>query len=169
MEILCEEQTPQVVSSFFGCGNTASGSAGYGQVCLRRRHSNLLSCVHRTLRPSPGKQLERLAPQTTPPKTGVARRAARTSFKSALQLARTFPFGVLASHACPYCSEQKAKGESASRQLYRSKLSTFPSYRCGNQTGHVCFLRMDRPGDPQPSHLSQKGSSLQSQFGRRTA
>jgi len=31
------------------------------------------------------------------------RRTPRSRFKTALQLARTFPFGVLASQACPYC------------------------------------------------------------------
>jgi hypothetical protein len=49
-----------------------------------------------------------------------------------------------------------------------SKLSIFPSY-CRSQTEHVCFLLMDRPGNPHSSHLGQQGGPLQSQFGRCAA
>jgi hypothetical protein len=45
----------------------------------------------------------RSTPQPMPPKTGFVRKPAGSSFKSALELARTFPFGVLASQVCPYC------------------------------------------------------------------
>jgi hypothetical protein len=41
--------------------------------------------------------------QPAPANTGFVRKSARSSFKTALQLARTFPFGVLAFQACPYC------------------------------------------------------------------
>jgi len=41
--------------------------------------------------------------QPVPANTGIARRTSRSSFKNALQMARTFPFGVLASQVCPYC------------------------------------------------------------------
>jgi len=37
------------------------------------------------------------------PNTGFVRKPAGSSFKSALELARPFPFGVLASRVCPYC------------------------------------------------------------------
>jgi len=46
---------------------------------------------------------ECLTLEPAPAKTRVARKTARSSFKAALQLARTFPSGVLASQACPYC------------------------------------------------------------------
>ena len=41
--------------------------------------------------------------QPKPPDTRFARKRVRSSFKTALELARTFPFGVLASQVCPYC------------------------------------------------------------------
>jgi hypothetical protein len=41
--------------------------------------------------------------QPAPANTGVTRNSVRSSFKTALQLARTFPFGVLASQVCRYC------------------------------------------------------------------
>jgi hypothetical protein len=47
--------------------------------------------------------IKRPGPQPTPANTGFVRKGARSSFKTALQLARTFPSGVLASQACPYC------------------------------------------------------------------
>ena len=43
------------------------------------------------------------APQPSSPKSGPVRKRPRNSFKTALELARIFPFGVLASQACPYC------------------------------------------------------------------
>jgi hypothetical protein len=49
------------------------------------------------------KTIDSSGPQPAPANTGVTRKRARSSFKTALQLARTFPFGVLASQACPYC------------------------------------------------------------------
>ena len=36
---------------------------------------------------------ERSSPQTTPPKTGSVRKGARSNFRTALELARTFPWG----------------------------------------------------------------------------
>ena len=42
------------------------------------------------------------APEDLTPNTGLARKAARSRFKTALDLARTFPPGVLASQVCPY-------------------------------------------------------------------
>ena len=46
--------------------------------------------------------IESSGPQPAPPNAVYRRKAARSSFKTALELARTFPFGVLASQACPY-------------------------------------------------------------------
>jgi len=43
------------------------------------------------------------SPQPAPPNVVPLRKAVRSRFKTALDLARTFPFGVLASQACPYC------------------------------------------------------------------
>jgi len=43
------------------------------------------------------------SPNRRLPKSLPARRATRDSFKTALDLARTFPFGVLASHVLHYC------------------------------------------------------------------
>src|SRR5258706_1178124 len=42
----------------------------------------------------------------------------------------------------------------------RSDEGQFPSYAHGSQNEHVCFVLMDRSGDPQPSHLGQQGGSL---------
>jgi hypothetical protein len=50
----------------------------------------------------PGRTIEGSNSQPAPPIKFV-RKAARSSFKTALELARTFPFGVLASRVCPYC------------------------------------------------------------------
>jgi len=41
--------------------------------------------------------------QPTRPNNGFVRQTARSSFKTAPELARTFPFGILASRVCPYC------------------------------------------------------------------
>ena len=46
---------------------------------------------------------QRSWPQAAPPNTGFVRKAVGSSFKTALQLARAFPSGVLASRVCPYC------------------------------------------------------------------
>ena len=51
----------------------------------------------------PPKTIDSSIPRSVSANTGTARKTPRSSFKTALQLARTFPFGVLASHACPYC------------------------------------------------------------------
>ena len=47
--------------------------------------------------------IEMSSPHPATPNTGLVRKRVRSSFKTALELARTFPFGVLASRACPYC------------------------------------------------------------------
>jgi hypothetical protein len=47
-------------------------------------------------------KMERTGPQLVPARTGFARKAARSTLKTALDLARTFPFGSLASQVCPY-------------------------------------------------------------------
>ena len=49
------------------------------------------------------KKIDSSSPQLAPGPTGVAQKRPRNGFKTALQLARTFPFGVLTSQACPYC------------------------------------------------------------------
>jgi hypothetical protein len=49
------------------------------------------------------KAIDSSGPQPAPANTGVARKHPRSSFKTAPQLARTFPFGALASRVCPYC------------------------------------------------------------------
>jgi len=46
---------------------------------------------------------ERSIPQPASPQSGFVRKAVPSNFKTALQLARTFPFRVLASRVCPYC------------------------------------------------------------------
>jgi len=43
------------------------------------------------------------SPQPSAQKSGPVRNTVRSSFKTALRLAQTFPFGVRASHVCPYC------------------------------------------------------------------
>jgi hypothetical protein len=45
-----------------------------------------------------GQAIEQSEPHSTP-NTGFVRKGARSSFKTALELARTFPFGVLSSAA----------------------------------------------------------------------
>jgi hypothetical protein len=47
--------------------------------------------------------MDHAGPQPAPANTGAARKRPRSSFKTALQLARTFPSGALASQVCPYC------------------------------------------------------------------
>src|ERR1700741_286022 len=47
--------------------------------------------------------VERAGPQLAPANTGFVLRPAGSSFKSALELARPFPNGILASRVCPYC------------------------------------------------------------------
>jgi hypothetical protein len=47
--------------------------------------------------------IESSGPQPTPPNAGFVRKGARRGFKTALELARTFPSEVLASRACLYC------------------------------------------------------------------
>jgi len=42
-------------------------------------------------------------PQPAPTKSAPVRKGVRSSFKTSLELARTFPFGALASRVCPYC------------------------------------------------------------------
>ena len=49
-----------------------------------------------------GRTIEKPSPLHTCERR-VRAKGARTSFRTALELARTFPFGVLASQACPYC------------------------------------------------------------------
>lgn len=46
---------------------------------------------------------ESLGAQPVSATTKFVLKRARSTFKTALELARTFPFGVLASQACPYC------------------------------------------------------------------
>jgi hypothetical protein len=47
--------------------------------------------------------VDQTGPQPMSSNTGFVRKGAGSSFKSALDLARTFPFGALASQVCPYC------------------------------------------------------------------
>jgi hypothetical protein len=47
--------------------------------------------------------IERPAPQPASPNARFIRKAARSGFKTALDVAQSFPFGVLASQVCPYC------------------------------------------------------------------
>jgi len=42
-------------------------------------------------------------PQPTPPNRAFSRKGARSTLGTALELAPTFPFGVVASQVCPYC------------------------------------------------------------------
>jgi hypothetical protein len=53
--------------------------------------------------PVPRRIAERPGPHPAPPSTGFVREGAVSSFKTALELARTFPIGVLSSQVCPYC------------------------------------------------------------------
>jgi len=48
--------------------------------------------------------------QPTPPNNGLVRKAARGSFKTTTELARTVPFGALASQVCPYCYPYSSPG-----------------------------------------------------------
>jgi len=47
--------------------------------------------------------VEKLGSQQVHPNTGFSQKGARRTFKTALELARTFPSGLLASRVCPYC------------------------------------------------------------------
>src|SRR5215475_3348964 len=49
------------------------------------------------------KRIDSSGPQLAPAKSAPVRKTVRNSFETALDLARTFPFGVLASQVCPYC------------------------------------------------------------------
>ena len=51
----------------------------------------------------PVRIIERPACQLTRPETGVVRQGPRTSFKTALELARSFPVGVHGAQVCSYC------------------------------------------------------------------
>src|SRR5262249_38314968 len=57
--------------------------------------------------PEPSRVSQRIpespSPQAVRSNTGFVRQGAGSSFKTALELARPFPFGVLASRVCPYC------------------------------------------------------------------
>jgi hypothetical protein len=60
--------------------------------------------VVRALKPSWGQGLIiESSPQPAPPHTGFARQGAPSTFNTALELARPFPLGILASQVCPYC------------------------------------------------------------------
>jgi hypothetical protein len=50
-----------------------------------------------------------------------------------------------------------------------SKLSIFPSYGLGCYTAPRLSFRMDRSGNPKPSHLGKQCGSFQSQFRRSAA
>src|SRR5947209_6452096 len=47
--------------------------------------------------------MRRPDPQTQAPRAKLKRRGAGSTFKTALELARPFPLGFLASEVCPYC------------------------------------------------------------------
>ena len=49
------------------------------------------------------KTIDSLGPQPTRANIAITRKRPFSSFKTALELARTFPSGVLASQVCPYC------------------------------------------------------------------
>jgi hypothetical protein len=57
--------------------------------------------------PEPYRLLERIIErpvrQPARPKTGFVRQGPHSSFKTALELARSFPIGVHGSQVCPYC------------------------------------------------------------------
>jgi hypothetical protein len=60
--------------------------------------------VHRNLRGFLLAALQRAQVRSPSLRTsGFREGGARSTFKAALELARTFPFGVLASRVCPYC------------------------------------------------------------------
>ena len=84
-----------------GRGNTANDSARHGgHPC--HFHPHLVSCLHRSLRSYPANH-RKAGSATRASKPGFTRKVARSSFTNALELARTFPFGVLAPQVCPYC------------------------------------------------------------------
>jgi hypothetical protein len=71
-----------------------------GQVKGRRADSHVCS---RAFEPLPVNN-RKVRSQPSPPNTGYVRKATtRNGFKTALELTRTFPFGVLASQVSPYC------------------------------------------------------------------
>jgi hypothetical protein len=51
----------------------------------------------------PQRIMEGPGPQPARPNTGFAPQGARSSFKTASELARPFPVGIFASQVCPYC------------------------------------------------------------------
>src|ERR1700758_514028 len=59
--------------------------------------------------------------------------------------------------SCPSCTHKSLK------------LSIFPSYGLGCHTARVNSLLIDRPRNPQPSHLGKQRGSFQPQFGRSAA
>jgi hypothetical protein len=74
------------------------------EVGSRVLHPSPLSAA-RAPEPSrvPVRIIESARPQPRPPNTWFSRRGVRSSFKTALELARTFPSDLLASRVCPYC------------------------------------------------------------------
>jgi hypothetical protein len=57
----------------------------------------------------PRRIIERPGPQPAIANTGFVPEGARSSFKSALELARFFPIGVHGSQVCPYCDASLLK------------------------------------------------------------
>ncbi len=51
----------------------------------------------------PQRIIERPSPPPARPNTEFVRKGSSSSFKTALELAPTFPVGMLASQVCPYC------------------------------------------------------------------
>jgi hypothetical protein len=51
----------------------------------------------------PERIMERPIPQPVRPKIGLVRQGPLIGFKTALELARSFPVGVHGSQVCPYC------------------------------------------------------------------
>ena len=51
----------------------------------------------------PPRVMEKPGPQRMRPNTELVREGVGSRSKAALELARTFPFGLLASRVCPYC------------------------------------------------------------------
>jgi hypothetical protein len=76
----------------------------------RKRAAHMSDPVERAQSPSiegsrdPWPQIIRKPdPQTKAPDAKLKRRGAASTFRTALELARPFPLGVLASEVCPYC------------------------------------------------------------------
>src|SRR5215469_14259499 len=60
--------------------------------------------IARPLEPSYASQrIPKSGPQPVPPNTAFVREGAGNRPKTALELARSFPIGMLASRVCPYC------------------------------------------------------------------